>query len=176
MKKRPRQKPTSVAGAYLSEQRKATSYTRKWHAVHAWGLDIVQAMDELDAPQPANPRTTLLRGSLVYALWDEEEAYARGLDLMDLYVPFGPRMDEGGRRRVTIRVLTWIPDDYAGIAHDPAWITTGNGMSAFVASAKHARFTRNYADAVERGIESRRLLCTAVEVLFWTSGPYAETL
>lgn len=131
-------------------------------------------MDELPTRQPSNDRITIRRAAMVYDLSDDEEAYNRGLGLESIDVPRGPTAEVGGRRRVIIRMLTWIPDDPGGIAYSPQWIVTGHGLTAHSASASHARYVRGYANAVARGIESRRLIVTAMELLWWTSSRDAD--
>jgi hypothetical protein len=174
---RPRRNSRPDAGSLLSEQRETLAYTRRWHHVHDWAVDVVTGMDDVTpANQPHNARLTLLRGALVYDLQDDEEAYERGIDLVDLYVPPGPRREDGGYRRVIIRVLTWIPDDYGRIGYDAQWIVTGQGHTAHAATMRHRRFALAYAHAVDKGIESRRLICTGIEVLWWTASQSSETV
>lgn len=125
---------------------------------------------------PENPRVAGWRGSWVRDLDNEEEAFERGVPIhegIDI-VPPGPDRDTGGTRRVSIRLYTWTLDERHGAAYSPQWITTGWGMSGRSATLAHYRYLRDYALAVSRGIESRKLLATALEIVFWTAGPTTD--
>lgn len=150
-------------------------YAVRWHRVEDWAYTAFGVMDISVAPTK-NPRIEAIRGQIVADLLDDEEAYERAVPLenFDEQVPRGPSREAGGTRRVTIRLLTWIPDKIGGIAYAPQWIIAGHGMSAHAASASLARYIRSYALAVSRGIESRRLIVTAMDVVWWTANETAD--
>ena len=144
-------------GPYLREQATAVAYTRKWHRVRDWGLEIAGLWDIVPAHQP-NPRIAIVRAALVKDISDAEEAFERGIPLQYMKVTPGPTRIEGGlRRRVLVRIHTWIPDVLGEVGFSPQWIVAGHGMTARTASAAFNRYVRDYAMAVSRGIESRRL-------------------
>lgn len=155
-------------GEFLREQARATAYTREWHVTHDWALDVVSLMDEVPAPPSRNPRTMVVRGALVWDLDDDEEAYERGLPLEELDAPEGPYRVEGGRRRVVIRAFTWEVDTRTRTAFKKQWNTVGSGFSGRSAWAALSRYVRAYAWALAHGLESRKLIVTALEVTFWT--------
>lgn len=162
----------------LTEQRAATRYTARWHRVAAWAVSVLPG--DVEQRPSRNPRIAIVRGQWVADLADEEEAESQAMDLgaLELF-PLGPYGDEhwhaGGRRRVIVRVFTWVVDVQSGVLYDSQWFTTGEGMTARAASAAHNRYIRAYADAVTAGVESRRLKATATEIAWWTaaaSRPY----
>lgn len=118
-----------------------------------------------------NARIAGWRGVMVLDINNEEEAYERGTPVeMFGDVPIGPDRIDGGTRRVSIRLFTWVVDARRESAYAPSWITSGVGMSAAAASHAHSRYVEWYALQVARGIESRRLTATAMEIVFWTAG------
>lgn len=147
----------------------ARRYTARWHRVHDWATRAV--VGDLSEPQARNPRVALVRGMLVLDLGDEEEAIRQAVELAELSIEVGPDRERGGRRRVLVRVFTWVIDDEEEVAYDPQWITTGEGQTAMAAAARHNRYVRAYTDAVHAGTASRRLGATAMEVAFWTASP-----
>ncbi len=68
-----------------------------------------------------------------------------------------------------IRLYSWVVDKDNPIAHSPQWIIAGHGMSGLSASSALHRYVHSYAMAVSRGIESRRLIVTAMDFVFWTA-------
>lgn len=162
-KKLPRQ---PWQGASIINSR-VPSYATHWHKVDDWAGDSFGAMD-VSRPPTKNPRIATLRGVLVNDILDDEEAYERAIGLESIQVPRGPSGAVGGRRRVMIRLFTWVPDKIGGIAYAPQWIVAGHGMSAHSAAASLARYIRSYTLAVSRGIESRRLIVTAMDIVWWT--------
>lgn len=150
------------------DQFAARRYTARWHRVHAWATRVV--VGDVDERPSRNPRVALVRGSWVLDMDDEDEAVRRAVELAELPVELGPDGRAGGRRRVLVRLYTWVIDLRHGVAHDPQWITTGEGLTARASAAAHNRYLRAYAAAVTAGIESRRLGATAMEVAFWTAG------
>lgn len=123
-----------------------------------------------------NPRVAGWRGVTVNDVHDEEEAYERGtpLEVMSPLYGHAPNRQEGGYRRVSIRLLTWVIDERRRSAYDPQWITAGWGMTAKSASDSYDRYVESYANAVDKGIESRRLKVTAIEVVFWTASVHTD--
>lgn len=145
-------------------------YTARWHRVRDWATRELIG-DVEDRPNPKQPRVAIVRGQWVTELLDDEEAESVAIDLAApaMWLGEGLRGDVGGRRRVLIRVHTWILDTRAGVLYDPQWITTGEGLSLRAAAAAHNRYLRAYAQAVKAGVESRRLLATAQEIAWWTA-------
>lgn len=147
------------------------AYVARWHAVDDWARAACENLGDEDVFVPTNPRVSGWRGQWVRDIDDEEEAFERGVPIhegIDI-VPPGPKRDDGGTRRVSIRLYTWTLDERHGAAYSPQWVTTGWGMSGRAATYAHYRYLKDYATAVSRGIESRRLLATAVEIVFWTA-------
>lgn len=151
------------------DQFAARRYTARWHRVHAWATRVV--IGDVEERPSRNPRVALMRGMWVRDIDDDDEAAELAVDLAELAVELGPDGHEGGRRRVLIRIYTWVVDLRAGVVHDPQWITSGEGLTARAAAAAHNRYIRAYASAVAQGIESRRLGATAMEVAWWTAAP-----
>lgn len=146
----------------------ARRYVGRWHAVDEWAADVLGAADEVEVSQP-NPRVAKRRAVIVRDIDDNEEAYDRGAPLESFDLPAGPTQEEGGRRRVIVRVYTWTVDEVAGSVYEPQWITIGFGRTARMASDHAARYVRRYAFALNHGVASRRLLFTATEVTWWTA-------
>lgn len=163
-----------LAVPYVTEQHVASRYTARWHRVRRWAEDTVtrpgfEPVEGLTRGK-WSPRVEALAASRVRELDDPEEAYPRGLPLEALDdIPRGPMADYGGRRRVVITALTWVPDHGGEIGYDPAWITLGHGMTANVASMNARRFIVNYERGLRQHSVSRELVVTAIEVKFWTS-------
>lgn len=147
--------------------------------VDEWAHDVCYNLGD-DDEEPWTSRDGE-RESGHRALWvrdlhDEEEAFERGIPIwkgIDI-VPPGPKRAEGGVRRVSIRFYTWTLDEKYGTAYEPAWVTTGWGMSAHAATMAHYRWTDDYALAVKQHRESRKLIATAIEIAFWTAGASAD--
>jgi hypothetical protein len=115
-------------------------------------------------------RVERLAVSRVRDLDDEEEAYRRGLGLEHLEAfPTGPGRQRGGLRRVVVTALTWEPDHEYEQCDEAAWITLGWGMTAKQATARAARFVRQYIDGLRTKTNSRELWFTAIEIKFWTA-------
>jgi hypothetical protein len=149
----------------------ARTITSKWHAVHDWAMDAVIGDVTL---RNGDPRRRSAQGLLVNErdIDNEEEAWERGIPLERMAtLPQGPTEAEGGRRRVVIRLLTWLADIRNQAAYQPQWGTFGTGMSARSATNAFRRYVRSYQDAVARGIESRRLIVTGMSIVWWTSDP-----
>lgn len=164
----------AVAGPVISPD--VPHYAHRWHLCDEWARAACENLGDEDVFVPENPRVAGWRGQWVRDLDDEEEAFERGVPIhegIDV-VPPGPGRDQGGTRRVSIRLYTWTLDERHGAAYSPQWITTGWGMSARAATLAHYRYLKDYATAVSRGIESRKLLATAMEIVFWTSGPSTD--
>lgn len=157
-------------------------YARKWHRVHDWAYDVVVGRaggrDVTPAEHPRNTRIAGWRGQWVFDLDNEEEAFERGTPLEwfgEIDSDTGPPdRDRGGTRRVSIRLYTWTVNAGRQGAYDPQWITTGWGMSARAAAHAHGRWIDAYGNAVSNGVESRRLIAAAIEVVFWTAGPTTD--
>ncbi len=168
--------PAKVDGVVISFV--PPRYVRKWHHVHDWSYTVAIARggrDVVPAEHPRNTRIAGWRGVWVLDINNEEEAFESGVpveafgDILE-----GPGRDVGGTRRVSIRLYTWTINNGRQGAYDPQWITTGWGMSARSAAHAHGRWVDAYGNAVAHGIESRRLVATAIEVVFWTAGPTTD--
>lgn len=171
-------RPTKAHGvsSYIDAQLEAERYTARWHRVYAWAVDSLEPMDISRPPTKYHNRIETVRGIAVDDLTDDEEAFDRGIPLEWIDIapgPAGQYRDKaragGGRRRVMIRLLSWVVDKDNPIAFSPQWIVAGHGMSALAASASLGRYIRSYALAVSKGIESRRLVVTAMDVVWWTA-------
>lgn len=184
---RSRRKPPAPRWAgqslYIAEQLEAESYTSRWHRVRDWALEALEPADirRIEARGPYANRIETYRGQMVRDLLDDEEAYDRGTPLEALEIMPGPvgqyhdaKKLGGGRRRVMIRLFTWAVDRDNPIAYSPQWIVAGHGMSALAASSGLQRYVRSYALAVSKGIESRRLTVTAIDVGWWTANEGAD--
>lgn len=132
-------------------------------------------MGDVEPAENPNKRIAGWRASWVMDVDNEEEAFDEGIPL-EIFgdVVEGPAREVGGSRRVSIRLFTWTVNAGRRGAYEPQWITTGWGMSARAASHAHGRWIDAYADAVANGVESRRLIATAMEVVFWTAGPTTD--
>jgi len=152
------------------------AYTRKWHRVDEWAYDVVAARGDVTAAEhPRNTRIAGWRAMWVFDINNEEEAFERGIPVEWMGdVVTGPDRDHGGTRRISIRLFTWTVNSGRRGAYDPQWITTGWGMSARAAAHAHGRWIDSYGNAVAHGIESRRLVATAIECVFWTAGPTTD--
>lgn len=160
---------TRVGGVLFTTWRKVAPYVRRWHAVNDWASDVLGLADEVFVTQP-NPRVAKRRAQWVRDAADNEEAYDRGRPLEDMGgFPRGPKQVDGGRRRVLVRAYTWTLDEAAGSVYEPLWITLGVGHTARQATDGAERYIRSYMFAVSRGVESRRLVVTAIEVVWWTA-------
>lgn len=163
-KQRPR-RPTIPAGGVVISTR-TPAYVVKWHRVLAWSRESM--LGDLTYLAPPDSRVSGWRGTWVYDDRDDEEAYARGILLSELPdIVRCPDRSFGGVRRVSIRYFTWVVDELG--AFEPRWITTGWGMSACGAQNRHRRWIRDYAYAINHGVESRKLVATAMEIVFWTA-------
>ena len=163
--RQPRRTTFPVGAVELLKQPPA--YVRRWHRVLDWARESTLG-DLLFISPPPPGRTAGFRGTWVYDTRDNEEALERGIFLAELDdFPIGPDRETGGTRRVSIRFHTWVVDDLG--AHEPRWITTGWGMSARSATMNHRRFIREYRDDVANHVESRRLVATEMEIVFWTT-------
>lgn len=146
----------------------AAAYTRKWHTVHSWAAENTVGDVTL---RNGDPRRRSSEGLLVRDIDDSEEAGERGIPLQEMHLAPGPGKDEGGIRRVVIRLLTWEWDVRQQSAYKPQWGTFGTGLTVREAVAAFNRYMRMYAHAVAKGIESRRLIVTGMSVVYWTSSP-----
>lgn len=181
MRKRPRRPARAVPTRKVDGVvilRTAPPYVLKWHRVHQWAHDAVAAgggRDIVDAEHPRNTRIAGFRGTWVFDINNEEEAFERGVPVEWFgEVADGPDRSDGGTRRTSIRLFTWTVNHGRQGAYDPQWITTGWGMSARSAANAHGRWIDAYGNAVANGVESRRLVATAIEVVFWTAGPTTD--
>jgi len=145
----------------------------RWHRVDAWAESTVHG--DVEPFFSPNRRVAGWRGSWVLDINNEEEAFERGIPVEAFgEIPDGPGRDQGGARRVSIRLFTWTVNAGRQGAYEPQWITTGWGMSGRSAAHAHGRWVDAYADAVSHGIESRRLVATAMEIVYWTAGPSTD--
>lgn len=163
-----------VGGPVISSR--VPRYAVKWHVCDEWAQAACANLGDEDPFIAENPRVWGWRGSWVRDLDDEEEAFLRGVPIhegIDI-IPPGPDRAHGGTRRVSIRLYTWQLDERYGAAFAPQWITSGWGLSGRAATLAHYRYLNDYAQAVSRGIESRKLIATALEIVFWTSGPNTD--
>lgn len=164
-RRRAPQRPPSVPGPVVLPRPPA--YVAKWNRVLDWARESM--LGDLTYLSPPNSRTAGWRGSWVYDDRDDEEAFERGILLSEIpKIAVCPDKDFGGARRVSIRFYTWVVDDLG--AFEPRWVTTGWGMSACGATRRHQRWMRYYENAVEHGVESRKLVATAMEIVWWTAG------
>lgn len=156
--------------AELSEAVSGGRYAARWHRVHDWATRVV--LGDVEDRPAKHPRVSIVRGQWVVDLFDDEEAEQQSLDLGALHLQLGPRgrgRQGGGRRRVIVRVFTWMIDDsQGGVHHSPQWITTGEGMSARAAAAAHNRYCRHDSE------KSYRRGATAMEVVIWTAAQGAR--
>jgi hypothetical protein len=146
----------------------ASAYCRKWMAVHDWAMEAVPGDVTL---RNGDPRRRSVEGLLVRDMDDSEEAAERGIPLEQFHIDDGPNKEVGGRRRIVIRLLTWLWDVRQQDAYKPQWGTFGTGMTALEATRAFNRYVRDYANAVTKGIESRRLIVTGISIVWWTSDP-----
>lgn len=146
----------------------ALAYCRKWLFTHDWAMTNVFGDVTL---RNGDPRRRSAEGLLVRDVDDSEEAAERGVPLERLHIEDGPTKEEGGRRRVVIRLLTWLWDVRQQDAYKPQWGTFGTGLTAREATRAFNRYIHDYANAVAKGIESRRLIVTGMSVVWWTSDP-----
>lgn len=158
-----------TAEPYIAAQRAARRYVARWLRVEHWALSNLPG--DLETRDPVgSPRVAIRRGSNVVDLFDDDEAESRAWALESLALPPGLPATVGGRRRVLVRVHTWIEDTQGGgVLYSPQWITTGDGLTLRAAVAAHNRYLRAYTTAVAHGVESRRLKATAMEVAWWTA-------
>lgn len=166
-----RQPPPAARGAlpFVEEQQRATAYVGRWHVTRDWAVSALEPRDVDTRERSRDPRVSTVRGAMVRDLDDDEEAYQRGQPLEELDFEYGPKSDVAGRRRIIIRALTWEIDYDAEIAHHPQWLVLGRGFSPRAASAWLRRYVQAYADAVDEGLESRRLIVTVLDVQWWTA-------
>lgn len=171
--------PPGVSSRVPNDTRTALPYVIRWHRTLEWAERAVwgfPGFDPVTLPKgKLNGRVEQLSATCVRDLKDAEEAYSGGVPLEYLdNLPRGPRRELGGFRRVLVTALTWVPDDAGEVGYDAAWITLGWGMTAHEAGAATHRFVQSYANQLRRGIESRRLILTALEVKFWTASEAAS--
>jgi hypothetical protein len=166
-------RPVHVDGPVITQ---APAYVEKWHRALEWAWSVVAARGDVEpATHPRNTRIAGWRSTWVFDVHNEEEAFDKGIpvewfgDILE-----GPNRELGGSRRVSVRLYTWMVNSGRQGAYDPQWITTGWGMSARAASHAHGRWIDAYGNAVAHGVESRRLIATAMEVVFWTAGPTTD--
>lgn len=136
--------------------------------VHDWAMDA--AIGDVTL-RNGDPRRRSAEGLLVRDIDDSEEAAERGIPLERLHIDDGPNKEEGGHRRVVIRLLTWLWDVRQQDVYKPQWGQFGTGMTALEATRAFNRYVRDYANAVTKGIESRRLIVTGMSIVWWTSDP-----
>lgn len=154
-------------------QTAARAYTRRWHRTYEWALSCLPPMWEIAINPLSDPRVQQIKGAIVDNLYDEEQAFKKGIPLEEMYFYRGPTMAEGGRRRVIIRALTWVPDYKGEVAYDMQWATVASRFTGQATSAAANRYIASYAHACALGIESRRILVTAMEIRFWTQSKSA---
>ena len=153
-------------------------YVLKWHRVDDWAYRVLEPMDLYHFSTSRNPRLGGWRGQLVGNIHDAEEAHERGIPLERAPEFSGaPSVGAGGWRRVSIRAMTWekseITDRYQALLN-PQWITTGWGMSARTAALKHERYIERYQSMLDLHRESRKLIVTAWEIVYWTASQSAD--
>jgi hypothetical protein len=137
-------------------------------ATHDWAMNAVIGDVTL---RNGDPRRRSAEGLLVRDMDDSEEAAERGIPLERLHIADGPNREEGGSRRIVIRLLTWVWDVRQQDAYRPQWGTFGTGMTAREATRYFNRYVSDYRNAVSKGIESRRLIVTGMSIVWWTSDP-----
>jgi hypothetical protein len=150
-------------------------YVIKWHRVDDWAQQALEPMDLYHYRDRREPRISGWRGQVVVNLKDGDEAYERGIPLENSPLFLGaPTAQTGGYRRVAIRVHTWERSNVSDMfqtLQDPRWITTGWAFSANAAAAKHVRYLQTYTGLLAKGWESRKLIATAFEIIWFTGGP-----
>jgi len=108
-----------------------------------------------------------------------EEAYRRGEDIAALenYLDLGaPDERAGGRRRVVVRVYSWVIDEEFKLGYDPEWLKVADDMSVKRAVAYVVRWAKNYDRLLQKGLESRFIKWTQLEIAFWTMGQATRTV
>lgn len=150
----------------------AIDYTRKWHVTWDWAFEVLEWDDPTDWPEK-NPRVTRVRASIVRDLENEEEAFKRAIpvELIDDWLSIKPPNREAtGRRRVIIKLYTWVIDRENQAAYDPDWLKIADDMSAYAATMRARRWAESYAEALQNQTASREIRMTQIEILWWTTG------
>jgi hypothetical protein len=159
-------------GQHEREARAAELYTRRWHTTYEWAFEVLEWDSPADWTE-RNPRLTRIRAAIVLDAENEEEAYKRALpvEVIDdwLATVKPPSRDEGGHRRVIIRLHTWVMDRENGVAYDPEWLKIADDMSPQAAVARALRWAHQYAEALQNDTASRELRMTQVEIMIWTA-------
>lgn len=157
----------------LTESEAALRYTEKWHVTQQWAFDVL----EWDSPTDwgeANPRVTRVRAAIVLDADNEEEAFKLAIPVERieewLASVKAPGRGAAGRRRVVIRLFTWVIDRQGGVAYDGEWLKIADDMSALAATARAIRWAHEYADSLIAETASREIRMTQVEIVWWTSG------
>lgn len=175
---RRRHRPPMTSGRYVPAdgpviKSRVPKYAVRWHRVDDWAEGNITG--DLEPFISANKRIAGHRGVWVMDINNDEEAFERGIPLEYLdELREGPNRDRGGTRRISIRFFTWTINAGRQGAYDPQWITTGWGMAARSAAHAHGRWLDGYRNALGAGIESRRLIATAMEIVFWTAAASAD--
>jgi hypothetical protein len=154
------------------------AFVRKWHRVDDWAQQVLSIMDLYHYRDRREPRISGWRGQVVVNMNDGDEAYERGIPLERSPLFLGaPKADVGGYRRVAIRAHTWEKSEVSDMfetLQNPRWITTGWAFSANAAAANHVNYVRNYGALLAKGWESRKLIVTAWEIIWFTGGPTVD--
>ena len=178
------QEAERLADEWESEQNqieavKAADYTDRWHRVWDWAFAVLEWDNPTDW-YDSNPRVTRVRAAIVREADNEEEAFKKAIpvELIDDWLSSvdGPGIDLGGRRRVVIRLFTWVIDREHRVAYDGEWLKIADDMSAAAATARALRWAHAYADSLLAATASREIRMTQVEIVLWTSAedkPYA---
>lgn len=156
---------------------RAPSYVLRWHRVLSWAEDVTTRPGWdifVSKRESSSLRVEVRACSRVSNINDPEAAFDFGVPLEHIDIADGPSRDVGGLRRVVITGLTWVLDETEEDAYDPQWITIGWGMTGHQCTAAAHRFIRAYEIAVTRGLESKRLLVTVLEVKFWTAAASSD--
>lgn len=155
---------------YTSESIYAAAYTRQWHAVHDWAFEVFEWDDPTDWPEKSE-RLHRVRAALAIDVENEEVAFKKAIpvELIEDWLSMpAPDLRIGGRRRVVIRLYTWVIDRELKWAYDPEWLKIADDMSAAAARNRAIKWARGYAQQLNKGQESREIRMTQIELAWWT--------
>lgn len=170
------------------EQKLATEYTSLWHAARDAATEIVERISSRRATYPSAPparvqQIELVRANLIARPLHAQDAVRNGWPpemLLDS-LPRERTIPAVGRRRVLFRALCWAVDLEDQRASDAQWITLVPSYAPDAASlrgsVRNARlWLEQYVEQLHQMTASRLLVFTAIEIAFWTQGPYARLL
>lgn len=176
----PARRRASTDGAQIREQQEAIRYTNQWFAVYDWTTETLDNIPGFDWGRiPDNFQRMIRVRATIRQLDNEEVAYKRALPIvamLDWLQRPGPGREEGGRRRVVIRIFCWAIDRKNEAAHDGKWIRVADDMSAHASRARARRWATQYDRDLAIGDVSRELRMTAIEIAFWTQTIKARNL